>query len=135
MPSVTIREIAVILCDRVKREAGTNKATLDGIFDRVFLPAFPGGMNMALFIRVVAEDAGSELPLTFNLVRPNGMIERFPPVRLVLTDGRAEGQVNIQGLPIMEPGEHRFELSHGSTRVGLTSFIVEEVRRANPAAN
>jgi hypothetical protein len=43
MPTLKFKEAALLIGDRVKREAGTKKATIDGVFDRIFSNVISSG--------------------------------------------------------------------------------------------
>lgn len=122
---MAVHEAIFVLCDRVKREAGTNKATLDGLFDRVMVTHFPGALNAYLYVRFFgATGTHAELKLVLN--RPNGMKEVLPPF-VFKSDpgGRVEGEIALQGVPLFGKGRHSFTLSWNGTIVGTVSFNVE----------
>ena len=130
---VTIKEANLVLCDRVKREAGTNKATVDGVFDRAFFPKLPGGLNCTLFLKLAGEAASSgQVPLSVSLVRPNGVADQFPPLIVTMQHDRAESDLNFQGLPILDYGEHRFEVRHGGNIIAKVSFNALEIPHGRP---
>ncbi|MBL8623834.1 MAG: hypothetical protein JNK64_21170 [Myxococcales bacterium] len=126
-----MEEAVLILCDRVKREAGTNKATLDGVFDQV-ATAVPGALAACLFVRCYGAADGPH-QLTLLLRRPDGVVESLPPFAFPAAGGKIEGEVNLAPLPLPVAGRYQFVLSVDGTAVGSVSFMVLALAPPPPA--
>jgi hypothetical protein len=129
--SVAMEEAVLILCDRVKREAGTNKATLDGVFDQV-ATTVPGALAACLFVRCYGAADGPH-QLTLLLRRPDGGIEALPPFAFPAAGGKIEGEINLAPLPLPLAGRYQFVLSVDGTAVGSVSFMVLALAPPPPA--
>lgn len=127
-----MEEAVLILCDRVKREAGTNKATLDGVFDQV-ATAVPGALAACLFVRCYGAADGPH-QLTLLLRRPDGVVESLPPFAFPAAGGKIEGEVNLAPLPLPVAGRYQFVLSVDGTAVGSVSFMVLALAPPPPAS-
>lgn len=131
-----LKEIVLILCDRVKREAVTNKATIDGVFTNVHLPKFPGGLNATLYMRFRVDDqAATQVTALLAFVRPNGAVEPLPITKFKVAQGFGEMGINLVGLPLLQSGRHAFVLSAGpsNTEVARTTFNVVSLEPKNDA--
>ena len=126
-----MEEAVLILCDRVKREAGTNKATLDGVFDQV-ATTVPGALAAGLFVRCYGAADGPH-QLTLLLRRPDGVVESLPPFAFPAAGGKIEGEVNLAPLPLPVAGRYQFVLSVDGTAVGSVSFTVLALAPPPPA--
>ncbi len=129
-----LSETILVLCDRVKREEGTGKAMLDGLFDNVRINGLPSGLNATLYIRFYVDDPKlAQVPIQIALIRPNGAREHLPPMMMPIAAGRSEVQIALNNLPLLQPGLHYFVFSAmGSAEVARTRFLVTlmEVPRA-----
>lgn len=122
-----VHEPIIVLCDRVKREAGTNKATLDGLFDKVGVVSFPAALNGTVYFRFLGA-TGSSGDLRLVLNRPNGLKEQLPAMKVNVAAGRVEGEIVIQGLPLLGKGKHVISLSWNNSPVASASFNVEQIQ-------
>jgi hypothetical protein len=119
------KEVVFLLCDRVKREAGTAKAIIDGVFDHVQVRQFPGGLTCCLFIRAYIDSTEvTETKLRISLIRPNGMIETMPESWFSFANGKIELEVNLEGMPLLHVGRHVFVLYLGTVEVSRVRFEV-----------
>jgi hypothetical protein len=126
------KEIAMVLCDRVKREAGTNKATIDGVFDRVLVTQFPSGVNCTLFLRVYPEDHTlAKIEVQLGIQGPNGVVVNLPKITLNMENGKAEGEINLKPLPIKSAGRHRLILQDATGVTASVSFLAMEAKSAS----
>jgi hypothetical protein len=129
-----VKEVALLLCDRIVREAETNKAQLQGVFQQIFLPTVPGGLNAALFIRFRVDPPRPSHPVDLFLSRPNGIQQRIATIPMVASAGLVEGAVQLQGLPIMQFGRHTFSMHvpGGGDELGSVSFEAHPVPGTDP---
>jgi hypothetical protein len=128
-------EPTIILCDRVHREAGTNKAHLQGLWNRLLAGGLPAGLTASVFVRFYLDPAATSVEVQLKLVRPNHQMEMLPKMRLHCSEGKCEADIGIQGMPILQVGRHELHLLVEGDQVTSTSFTVGEVSGANPSAN
>jgi hypothetical protein len=124
--SVLPKEVAFLLCDRVKREHGTGKAIIDGVFDRVRVKQLPGALNCTLFVRAYYPD-GAQVPkskVRVMLQRPTGQTEQLPEVWVNCTENKIEAQFELQGFLLLHAGRHVFALNVDGLEVGQVRFDV-----------
>ena len=99
----------LLLCDDVIREEKTGKHTVVGIFDRVHVKDFPGGLlKMCAFIRLNA-NAGNH-NVTIRIIPP-AEAQMTPPETVVVFDVKKDGDIhNIKAvfiqLPLPVPGRY-----------------------------
>lgn len=135
-PSLPHPVMQAILCaDQAIREAGTNKVTLVGIFDRILGPTFPLVWNRPVFVYARITDAQGQYPIKLELVRADDE----------QAVGRLEGQATIAdrlassemifALPpevtFERPGRYEFRLfANGRFVVGGAPLDVIQVDQA-----
>lgn len=122
---------ALLLCDLVV-VAPDGKYQLQGVFEKIWAAALPAQhRSMWIYFRFfVNEDEpdGGQHTLTFILRRPSGTQERLPELQAQPSEGgKIEGNIQLQGLPLHEEGEHWFELYFDAEMVGSSRFAVERV--------
>lgn len=131
--SPSVKEAVLVLCDRVTREPGSNKATLAGLFDQVRVTGepFPASLTCTLFLRFYVNGTpAAKLPFSLSIQRPTGAIERVFTGTLDLvshekgSEGRVESQFAFQNLPLYGEGRHTFIVTTGSTEIGRARFDV-----------
>jgi len=123
--------IAMLLCDKAIREAGTNKVTLVGIFDRIFSPGFPFDWVKGVAVYARLTDAQGIYNMRIELVR----MEDEQAV------GRGEFQVTVEGrmraheitmefghLRFERPGKYEFRLFANNRYLGGASLDVVEIK-------
>ncbi len=132
--SQRVVEPILVPCDHVVREAGTNKAHLHGVFDKVFVSALPAALDCWLYISFYLEDLEpGPCTLQLSLERPGGSVDLMPPVAFAVADSRVEGDMHLQQVPLLTPGIHRLVLSVGAARVASVRIYVDKVEGAQPA--
>ena len=134
--SVRFREAVLVLCDRVRREMGSGKPILDGVFDQITVASYPGGINCSLWVKCYLKDPTvTSVPLRLSLERPSGTTEPFPEVPIAVKEGRLEIDVNLHPLPLLHGGWHRILLLDGVEIAASASFLVAEAQNVKPGAN
>ena len=111
IPSV----VAMLICDQVINEQGTNKKSLIGVFENFYSPAFPVLMpRLAVYVKLV--DAQGEYLFKLRLVRlkDESLVAEFG-IQANIGDSshHSELAVNMGNLPIPEPGKYEFQLYYG----------------------
>lgn len=104
---------ALLLCDAVMRDGQTGKAMLTGIFDRVAAQRFPAvHQKCAVYFRLQF-DPGTQGKTKIQLVlqSPIGLRQPMPQIDVPIGDsGVSEGNLDIVGLPLQQPGTYEIEL-------------------------
>lgn len=105
---------AFLLCDSVMRDGQTGKMIVSGIFDKVMATQFPAvHPKCSLYFRLRFDPSGEleNRRIHLALIAPSGMRQVMPPVVInVPPNGVTDGNIDIMGLPLGEPGEHQIEL-------------------------
>jgi hypothetical protein len=127
---------AMLVCDQVIRDQLTGKASVIGIFDRIFAAAFPA-THARLTVYVSVRDAEGDYRLRLDMVRirdgmtvgradaPITVGDRFSPAELVF---------ELMGLRFDESGPYEFRLWANDRYVGLKSFSVLQLQGGLPHA-
>ncbi len=120
---------AMLVCDHAIREAGTNKVTLVGIFDRIFSSSFPSDYMTPISVYARVTDAAGVYRMRLELVR----------LEDDQATGRAETDVEIQdrmrpheltytipGVRFERPGVYEFRLFASDRFLGgMTLNVVQ----------
>ena len=119
-----VEEVVLLLCDRVTRDPKSSKTALNGVFDRVLVTNYPGGLNFSLYYRFYIKGTPlSQIPIRLAIHDPEGIVEQLPDFTVPLQPGdRIEGVLNFEGFPIAKPGRHVLILSTADTEVGRVGF-------------
>lgn len=129
--SQRVVEPVLVTCDRVVREGGTNKAHLQGVFDKVFVSTLPAALDCWLYVSFYLEDAEpGPCHMQLSLERPGGSVDTMPEVAFAVADARVEGDVHLQQIPLITAGIHRVVLTVGGVRVASARIHVERVAGA-----
>jgi len=116
---------AFLICDSVMRDSQTGKFIINGVFERVWAPAFPVGLpQLSAYFRIRVENKASPHTVALSLASPSGVREKMPPLGLAVSpNGIAEGSINIMGFPFHSPGEYRIELLIDDTIVAGFTLV------------
>ena len=121
---------ALLLCDLIVK-GPDGKVQIQGIFDRISAAKFPAQHRAmwAYFRFFVDEKERGDTEnhmLSFMVRRPNGANKALPSVHIQVKgppgEAKVEGQIQMQGLPIHEKGEHWFDLYFDDKRIGSYKF-------------
>jgi len=127
--------LALIICDQVITEAGTNKKSLIGVFNRIHSVKYPsrhsrlcifvsmtsGHGDVEAKIQCVNEDAGDKV-----LFGANGQITFESPIQVV------EMNFEFNNVLFPMPGKHRFEFLCNDFVVLQRPFVVNQVQGDRP---
>ena len=134
IPTVSV----FLLCDQVIAETGTNKKSLIGMFDRLFVQQLPALHLQPVWVFAKLTDASGEYTFRVEIVKlesdkfigrmvtPKSMIkDRLKPVDIVL---------RLPPFPLSELGTYEFQLFANDVWIGRTLLYVEKIekRRAAP---
>ncbi len=122
---------ALLLCDLIVM-GPDRKVQLQGIFDTVMVRDLPAQHQRAwIYFRFYHETEhinGGDHRLRLQLLRPSGMRESMPELPAEPdVSGKIEGFVEMRGVPLLEEGEHRFELFFDGEEVGYCRFEVKRL--------
>lgn len=114
------------------REAGTNKVTLVGIFDRIFGPGFPLQHLAPVAIYARLMDAEGEYPIRIDLVRlDDEMTIGRAELTATITDRMSTHEVVVNfasGILVFEqPGAYEWRLFANGRHVGGLRMVVVQV--------
>lgn len=127
--------LAMIICDQVITEAGTNKKSLIGVFNQISAAQFPcrharfsifvsvtGGHGAARAeIQCVNEDQGDQ-----KLFGAEGQIKFGSPVHVV------EMNFEFNNVPFLGPGKHRIDFLCDSVPILQRPFEVRQIEGDRP---
>ncbi len=108
IPSV----VAMLICDQIIAEAGTNKKTLVGVFDNFLSPVFPVRIpRLAVYVKLA--DAGGNYLFKLRLVK---LKDESLVIELTI-EGNIKGRtlyselvLALLPIDIPEPGKYEFQL-------------------------
>ncbi len=121
-----VEEPILIPCDLVLREPKTNKAHLQGVFNKVLVSGFPSHLDCWLYVSFYLKEAThGRCPIQFSIDRPGGAVDVLPPFEFAVTDTRVEGDVHLQQVPVIESGIHRIGLWVDGTLVTSVRIYIE----------
>jgi hypothetical protein len=108
IPSV----VAMLLCDQVITEMGTNKKSLVGVFDNYFSLSFPVLLPRIAIYAKLADACGNYLFKLRVVKLKDEMVIAEVGIQAKIPDTTqySELALNLQGFPIPEPGKYEFQL-------------------------
>jgi len=107
--------VAMLVCDQIINEEGTNKKSLIGVFDNFFSLTFPGVLpRLAVYVKMA--DAGGDYFFKLRIVKLKdealiaevGIQARFHDITQY-----GELALNLPPMPIPEPGKYEIQLYSG----------------------
>jgi hypothetical protein len=103
---------------------------IHGVFDRIWAKKFPAvHSSCAVYFRIRFDEVPPDCKLAIVVVTPSGLRQPMPEVPVAIANGLAQGNINIEGFPLPEPGDYELELLiNGSRAAGflLTAANVEQ---------
>ena len=126
----------MLVCDQVIKDQTTKKASVIGIFDRMFASAFPA-THARLSVYVSVRDAIGEYRLRLEMVRTRDeMTVGRGDAQVIVTDRfePAEWVFELVSLTFEEPGQYEFRLWANDRYVGSKSFSVLQLQGRLPYA-
>jgi hypothetical protein len=126
---------AILICDQIIHEFGTNKKSLIGIFEDIHLTAFPHSYpRIAVYVNLT--DAHGKYVLELRLVSSadNTVIGsgRTPEVQIDNPLRTCEFALQIQNLVFRQPGVYEFQVFANGELVATKAFNVKSVRLPRP---
>jgi hypothetical protein len=103
---------AILICDQVIHEAGSNRKSLIGIFEEIHLPKFPAHYpRIAVYVNLT--DANGEYVLEMRLQGEDGNEVgrgQTPRMRIENPLATCEFALQIQNLVLPAPGQYEFQI-------------------------
>jgi hypothetical protein len=126
---------AILICDDIIHEAGTNKKSLIGIFEDIHVSQFPCRYpRIAVYVNLT--DARGAYRLDLRLVSTvTGQIigkGATPEVRIDSPLRTCEFALKIQNLVFPEAGQHEFQISANDELLATKAFNVKQAAQRNP---
>lgn len=113
MPDAPIPNVvAMLICDQVITEMGTNKKSLIGVFDNFFSLAFPSVLpRLAVYVKLADAEGDYLFKLRIVKLEDESLVAGIG-VQVQIADIRryAEVALNMGSIPIPEPGKYEFQL-------------------------
>jgi len=111
IPSV----VAMLICDQIINEAGTNKKSLIGIFENFSSPGFPVLMpRLAVYVKLVDAEGVYQFKLRLVKLRDESLVAEIDiQATIVDSSHHSELAINMGNLPIPEPAKYEFQLYYG----------------------
>ena len=109
-PTPSVR--AILTCDQIIHEAGTNKKSLIGIFEDIHLMKFPA-THPRIAVYVNLSDAQGSYVMGLAMLAPDGKeVARVntPPVKIDTPLRTCEFALQMQNTPFNEPGTYEFQI-------------------------
>ena len=124
---------AMLICDQVLTEAGTNKKSLIGIFENIGAAQFPA-VHHSLSVYVKLTDAKGNYKFQLDLVdlTSNAVITKCEiPNEFQMNDPLRTSELvfNLEGLRFPHPGEYEFRIFANGRIFGQKTFLVGQTNK------
>ena len=120
---------AMLICDTVITEVGTNKKSLIGLFENIAAASFPC-THSALSVFVKFTDALGIYKFTLEFVNLNTdvVVTKTEIPEINVTDKLASYELvfNLHGIVFTEPGKYSFRIFANGEFVGQKPFMVHK---------
>jgi len=126
LPSV----VAMLICDQIINEEGTNKKSLIGVFESFYSPVFPVLMpRLAVYIKLIDAEGEYQCKLRLVKLRDESLIAEFGiQVNVRDSSHHAEVALNMGNLPIPEAGKYEFQLYYEEIFLHRVTIDAIEIR-------
>lgn len=127
---------AMLICDYVITERGTNKKSLIGVFENIGATTFPC-THFAMSVYVKLTDAQGAYRFRLDLVdlhedKTIGQSEMPNDVQVPSPLVAHELVFNLRGVRFAHPGEYEFRIFANGSIFGQKKFVVEQAGRKGP---
>ena len=126
---------AILICDQIIHEFGTNKKSLIGIFEDIHLPQFPARYpRIAVYVNLT--DAHGKYALELRLLNASDGTEvgrgRAPEVEIDNPLRTCEFALQIQNLRFQNPGKYEFQILANDELLAVKAFNVRKAEFQAP---
>ena len=134
IPSV----VAMLVCDQIINEQGTNKKSLIGVFDNFFSLTFPGFLQrLAVYVKMADAVGDYFLKLRIVKLKDEALIAEVG-IQAHFQDVTQYGELalNLPGLPIPEAGKYEIQLYSGDEylhRVTINALLGQAPQGGSPS--
>jgi hypothetical protein len=121
--------LALVLCDTVIREAGTNKLSLIGIFNGIFSNNFPMmHPSLSVYIAITGGHGKSACKLRMTYLETNAVVFELPG-QIDFGDPTNIGEMVFQWRQIRfeNPGAYAFEFWVGNDLLGSRKLMAQKM--------
>ena len=130
---------AMLICDYVITERGTNKKSLIGVFENIGAVQFPC-THHSLSVYIKLTDAQGSYRFRLELVdlktdTVTGRSDMPEPIQIPNPLVTHELVFNLRGLRFPRAGEYEFRIFANDRIFGQKSFIVNEIKPNGPSAD
>jgi len=119
---------AILICDQVIHELGTNKKSLIGIFEEIHLAKFPAHYpRIAVYVNLT--DANGEYVLEMRLQSEKGEEVgrgQTPRVKIDNPLATCEFALQVQNLVLPGPGQYEFQIFANGKFLASKAFRVRQ---------
>ena len=123
---------AILICDQVIHEMGTNKKSLIGIFEQIHAAKFPLRYpKISVYVNMT--DAHGKYSLELRLLDPEGKqlgSGKTPEVEIDSPLRTCEFALQIQNLRFQMEGKHEFQIFANDDLLATKSFGVRLAKKA-----
>jgi hypothetical protein len=136
MTSPTPKANAMLICDYVITERGTNKKSLIGVFENIGAATFPcTHFAMSVYIKLTDAQGGYNFRLELVDLQSDVMIgksEMPEEVRVPSPLDAHELVFNLRGVRFMHAGKYEFRIFGNDKIFGQKKLVVEQVDANRP---
>ncbi|HOW88017.1 MAG TPA: hypothetical protein P5561_00120 [Candidatus Omnitrophota bacterium] len=136
MTSPTPKANAMLICDYVITERGTNKKSLIGVFENIGAATFPcTHFAMSVYIKLTDAQGGYSFRLELVDLQSDMLIgksEMPEEVRVPSPLDAHELVFNLRGVRFMHPGKYEFRIFANDKIFGQKRLVVEQVDANRP---
>jgi hypothetical protein len=127
---------AMLICDYVITERGTNKKSLIGVFENIGAATFPC-THFAMSVYIKLTDAQGSYRFRLDLVdlhedKNIGKSEMPEDIQIPSPLVAHELVFNLRGVRFAHPGEYEFRIFANGAIFGQKKFIVEKAGQGTP---
>jgi len=118
---------AILLCDSIIAEVGTNKKSLIGVFENINFQSFPcKHYKLSVYINFTSAQGEYDFKLELIDLQTNTVIggSALPEVNIPDKLGCCELAFNLMGLEFKHPGKYEFQISTKGKVFGFKTFNV-----------
>lgn len=128
---------AILICDQIIHESGSNKKSLIGIFEEIHLPKFPARYpRIAVYVNLT--DAHGKYALELRLLGTQDGTQlgagKTPEVEIDSPLRTCEFALQIQNLQFPKPGKYEFHVLANGELLATKTFTVREAKMPPPGS-
>src|ERR1700722_8938706 len=106
VPSV----VAMLICDQIIIEQGTNKKNLIGVFDNFHSLVFPANLRIAIYVKLADAQGDYLFKLRFVNLRDESLVAEIG-IQAKIIDGTEPSELALNfGVPVPAEGKYEFQL-------------------------